>query len=84
MNQPETRVFVVEDDPSMSVALKNLLKSVGLQAQLFASAQEFMAADRPDIASCLILDVHCRESAGGPSAGTSHRHPHSHYLHHCA
>jgi FixJ family two-component response regulator len=57
MNQPETRVFVVEDDPSMSVALKNLLKSVGLQAQLFPSAQEFMSAERPDVPSCLILDV---------------------------
>src|SRR5262245_57268507 len=57
MNQAETCVFVVEDDPSMSIALKNLLKSVGLQAQLFVSAQEFMAAQRPDVASCLILDV---------------------------
>jgi len=57
MTQPETRVFVVEDDPSMSIALKNLLKSVGLQAQLFASAQEFMKSERPDVVSCLILDV---------------------------
>ena len=57
MNQAETRVFVVEDDPSMSIALKNLLKSVGLQAQLFSTAQEFMTAERPDVASCLILDV---------------------------
>jgi FixJ family two-component response regulator len=57
MTRPETRVFVVEDDPSMSIALKNLLKSVGLQAQLFASAQEFMKSERPDVVSCLILDV---------------------------
>jgi FixJ family two-component response regulator len=57
MTQTETRVFVVEDDPSMSIALKNLLKSVGLQAQLFSTAQEFMTAERPDVASCLILDV---------------------------
>lgn len=57
MTQSETRVFVIEDDPSMGIALKNLLKSVGLQAQLFASAQEFMTAERPDVASCLILDV---------------------------
>lgn len=57
MTQNEIRVFVVEDDPSMSVALKNLLKSVGLQAQVFGSAQEFIAAERPDVTSCLILDV---------------------------
>jgi len=41
----------------MRNALKNLLRSVGLETQLFASAQEFLDADRPDLPSCLILDV---------------------------
>jgi FixJ family two-component response regulator len=53
----QDRVFVVEDDPSMRTALKNLLRSVGLEAQLFSSAKEFLEADRPDVPSCLILDV---------------------------
>ena len=57
MNLSRNRVFVVEDDPSMRTAIKNLLRSVGLEAQLFASAQEFLSADRPDVPSCLILDV---------------------------
>jgi FixJ family two-component response regulator len=57
MKPSESCVFVVEDDPSMRNALKNLLRSVGLEAQLFASAQEFLDADRPDRPSCLILDV---------------------------
>src|SRR5262249_14004021 len=57
MKLSESCVFVVEDDPSMRNALKNLLRSVGLEAQLFASAQEFLNADRPDLPSCLILDV---------------------------
>jgi FixJ family two-component response regulator len=57
MKPSESCVFVVEDDPSMRNALKNLLRSVGLEAQLFASAQEFLNADRPDLPSCLILDV---------------------------
>jgi FixJ family two-component response regulator len=57
MKPTESCVFVVEDDPSMRNALKNLLRSVGLEAQLFASAQEFLDADRPDLPSCLILDV---------------------------
>jgi FixJ family two-component response regulator len=57
MKPSESCVFVVEDDPSMRNALKNLLRSVGLEAQLFASAQEFLDADRPDLPSCLILDV---------------------------
>jgi FixJ family two-component response regulator len=57
MNLSQDCVFVVEDDPSMRTAVKNLLRSVGLEAQLFASAQEFLSADRPDVPSCLILDV---------------------------
>jgi FixJ family two-component response regulator len=57
MKPLESCVFVVEDDPSMRNALKNLLRSVGLETQLFASAQEFLDADRPDLPSCLILDV---------------------------
>jgi FixJ family two-component response regulator len=57
MKPLESCVFVVEDDPSMRNALKNLLGSVGLETQLFASAQEFLDADRPDLPSCLILDV---------------------------
>src|SRR4029453_14585029 len=41
----------------MRNAIKNLLRSVGLEPQLFATAQEFLNADRPDLPSCLILDV---------------------------
>jgi FixJ family two-component response regulator len=57
MSKPENLVFVVEDDPSMRNALNNLLRSVGLEAQLFASAKEFLQSNRPDVPSCLILDV---------------------------
>jgi FixJ family two-component response regulator len=38
-------------------ALQDLLESVGLQADLYASAAEFLAAGRPDGAACLVLDV---------------------------
>ena len=40
-------VFVVDDDPSMRRSLETLLRSVGLDARLFASAQEFMQAGGP-------------------------------------
>lgn len=50
-------VFVVDDDSSMRVALRNLLRSCGFETHLFASAQEFLTASRPDMVSCLILDV---------------------------
>ena len=57
MTKSGTLVFVVEDDASMRNALKNLLRSVGLTAQLFESAQEFLNAHKPDVVSCLVLDV---------------------------
>jgi FixJ family two-component response regulator len=57
MKPSQNRVYVVEDDASMGNAIKNLLRSVGLEPQLFVTAQEFLDAKRPDLPSCLILDV---------------------------
>ena len=55
----ETRpiVFVVDDEPAICLSLQRLLKSVGLEAQTFASAQEFLGTKRPDGPGCLVLDV---------------------------
>jgi len=56
-------VFVVDDDLSMRDALRNLLRSVGLEARLFSSAQEFLENFKSGmngldaVPSCLILDV---------------------------
>jgi FixJ family two-component response regulator len=50
-------VFVIDDDVSMREALRNLLRSVGLQVETFDTAQEFLARPRPDAAGCLVLDV---------------------------
>ena len=50
-------VFVVDDDASIRDAVKSLLKSVGLRAETFGSTEEFVKATRPDIPSCLVLDV---------------------------
>jgi len=57
MKHSVTRVYVVEDDPSMRNALKNLLKSLEFEGELFASAEEFLLRNRPEVPSCLILDV---------------------------
>ena len=64
MKSSKNLVFVVEDDASMRNALKNLLRSVDLECQQFASAQEFLDADRPDVPTCLILDVRLPELSG--------------------
>jgi len=53
----EAMVFVVDDDAPMRESLTNLMRSVGLRVEVFASAQEFLRRPRPDVASCLVLDV---------------------------
>lgn len=50
-------IFVVDDDEGVRNSLKFLLKSVGLATHAFASADEFLAAYRPDQPGCLVLDV---------------------------
>jgi RNA polymerase sigma factor (sigma-70 family) len=50
-------VFVVEDDTSVREALASLIRSAGWNVEVFASAQDFLAHPRPDVASCLVLDV---------------------------
>jgi FixJ family two-component response regulator len=57
MSEATPIVFVVDDDPSVRHAIKRLLGSVGLQVELFGSAQEFLRSKRPDAPSCLVLDV---------------------------
>src|SRR5215813_6187672 len=50
-------VFVVDDDAPLRESLKNLLRSIGLRVEAFASAQEFLRSPRPDVPGCLVLDV---------------------------
>ena len=57
MKEKDPFVFVVDDDASIRDSLKDLINSAGLNAQTFASAQEFLASPRPEAASCLVLDV---------------------------
>ena len=57
MNETPPVVFVVEDEPDVRISLKRLLRSVGLEARTYASAQEFLRSERPDAPACLVLDV---------------------------
>jgi DNA-binding NtrC family response regulator len=50
-------VYVVDDDRSIRESLSNLIHSVGLNVQTFASAQAFLTSPRPEAPSCLVLDV---------------------------
>jgi FixJ family two-component response regulator len=57
MTETQSIVFVIDDDAAIRKALASLIRSVGLQVELFASAQEFLQAKRPKLPSCLILDI---------------------------
>ena len=57
MTELQSIVFVVDDDASVRNALKSLIRSVGLQVELFGSAQEFLQSKRPNVPSCLVLDI---------------------------
>jgi FixJ family two-component response regulator len=50
-------VFVVDDDALIRAAVARLLKSEGLGVELFATTREFMQSQRPNVPSCLVLDV---------------------------
>jgi FixJ family two-component response regulator len=57
MMDADAVVFVVDDDAPLRESLKNLMRSVGLRVEAFASAQEFLRSPRPEVPSCLVLDV---------------------------
>jgi DNA-binding NtrC family response regulator len=57
MNEKNALVFIVDDDRHTRESLENLIRSAGLSAQTFSSAQEFLAAERPKVPGCLVLDV---------------------------
>jgi FixJ family two-component response regulator len=51
------KVFVIDDDALVRAAIQGMLKSVGLHSETFGTAQEFLQSKRPDVPSCLVLDV---------------------------
>ena len=53
----EPLVFVVDDDTSVRKALARLIRSVGINVETFASADEFLAREPHEGAACVILDV---------------------------
>lgn len=57
MSPAKPAVYVVDDDPSVRVAMERLLKSVGLTVKTFASAQEFLDQATPEWSGCLIVDL---------------------------
>ena len=50
-------VFIVDDDASVRRSIQDLLSSVALRSEAFATPQEFLDSKRADCPGCLVLDV---------------------------
>lgn len=50
-------VFIVDDDISVRESLELLIRSAGLQPEMFSTAQDFLAHTRAPVPCCLVLDV---------------------------
>lgn len=53
----KTKIYLVDDDPSVRRGLQRLLNSIGFDVEAFASAEEFLQAEIQQSSSCLILDI---------------------------
>jgi len=57
-------VFIIDDDRSMRQAVQDLVESVGLRAESFATGGEFLRRGRTTSPSCLVLDVRLPQMSG--------------------
>jgi FixJ family two-component response regulator len=55
--QSNAVIAIVDDDPSVRKGLERLIRSLGWQAETFASAQEFLDRPRTEAPSCIVLDL---------------------------
>jgi FixJ family two-component response regulator len=64
MPDANSTVLVIDDDPDLRASVGRLLRSLGLDAQLFASISDFLKSDPPDGPTCLVLDVRLPGQSG--------------------
>jgi FixJ family two-component response regulator len=57
LSETAATVFIVDDDASVRKALARLIRSAGMKAQAFPTAEAFLAESHVEPASCLVLDV---------------------------
>jgi FixJ family two-component response regulator len=64
MPDANATVLVVDDDPDLRASVGRLLRSLGINTQLFASIPDFLESNPPDGPACLILDVRLPGQSG--------------------
>jgi len=57
-------VFVIDDDPSFRRSTQLLIETAGFDVSGFASAEEYLRSQRPNVPACLILDVRLPRLSG--------------------
>ena len=57
-------VFIIDDDRGMRQAIQDLVESVGLRAEAFATGQDFLRKQLGGNPSCLVLDVRLPQLSG--------------------
>src|SRR4029077_2774664 len=60
----DSAVLVIDDDPDFRASVGRLLRSVGINVQLFASISEFLESDPLDCPTCLVLDIRLPDQSG--------------------
>jgi FixJ family two-component response regulator len=64
MSDANSTVLVIDDDPDLRASVGRLLRSLGIDVQLFASISDFLKSDPPDGPTCLVLDVRLPGQSG--------------------
>ena len=57
-------VYVIDDDGGMRQAVQDLVESVGLRSEAFATGEEFLKRPLTADPSCLVLDVRLPQMSG--------------------
>jgi len=60
----EPTVFIIDDDPSARKGITRLVRAAGMNAESFASAEDFLTSGRSDGPGCIVLDVRMPEMTG--------------------
>jgi FixJ family two-component response regulator len=64
MSEAGPTVLVIDDDPDLRASVGRLLRSSGMNVQLFATISDFLKSDPPDGPICLVLDVRLPGQSG--------------------
>jgi FixJ family two-component response regulator len=64
MADMNSTVLVIDDDPDVRASVGRLLRSLGLDVQLFSTISDFLRSKPPEVPTCLVLDVRLPGQSG--------------------